>query len=107
MQVKPNKKTDKELFALCKQKIATGDYLFVKHAKDRQQQRCISDLDVLAILEGKPGRSRKRNVKKDCYNDKYHDWNYCVEGVDIDGKKIRVIVSFMNGLMPIITVMRL
>ena len=109
---KPSKKTDQVLFALIEQKIKEGNYIFVKHAKERQQQRYISDLDVLNILEGKPHSDRKRNKEKDSYeiqyvNEQPQDWKYCIEGKDIDGKKIRIILTFTDDQMPIITVINL
>ena len=103
----PNKKTDDELYALLENKIHTGNYVFLKHAKERQKERFISDLDVLDILEGKKSRNRTRNHVKDQYKEGYQDWNYCIEGVNVDKEKIRIIVSFLDGLMPIITVIRL
>lgn len=112
MVTKPSKKTDQELFALIEQKIKERNYLFVKHAKERQQQRNISELDVLNILEGKSGYDRKRNKSKDSYESKYihekpQDWKYCIEGKDIDEKKVRIILTFTDDLMPIITVINL
>lgn len=112
MVTKPSKKTNQELFALIEQKIKERNYIFKKHAKERQQQRNISDLDVLNILEGKSGYERKRNKSKDCYETNYthekpQDWKYCIEGKDIDGRKIRIILTFTDDLIPIITVINL
>lgn len=44
---------------------------------------------------------------KDKYASDYKEWNYCIEGVDIDGFKIRMIISFRDLEMLIITVIRL
>ena len=107
MPVKPDKKIDKELFRLLKNSISSGNYVFVKHAKERQLERHISDLEVLDILEGKKGRDRTRNKKKDQYKDGNQDWNYCIEGINLDNERIRIIISFLGELMPIITVMKL
>jgi hypothetical protein len=112
MVTKPSKKTDQELFALIEQKIKERNYIFVKHAKERQQQRNISDIDVLNILEGKSGYERKRNKSKDSYESNYiheipQDWKYCIEGKDIDEKRVRIILTFTDDLMPIITVINL
>lgn len=106
MVKKPSKNTDQELFALIEQKIKERNYLFVPHAKERQKQRNISDLDVLNILEGKSGYERKRNKSKDSYESNYiheksQDWKYCIEGKDIDGRKVRIILTFTDDLMPI------
>ncbi len=104
---KPVKLKDKKLLALIQTAIRKGHYVFLKHAKQRLSDRKILDLDVLDILEGKKGRGRKRNKSKDKYVEGYQDWNYCIEGENIDGIKIRIIISFMNELMSIITVIRL
>lgn len=97
---------------MIEQKIKERNYILVKHAKERQQQRNISDLDVLNILEGKSGYERKRNKSKDSYESNYvhkkpQDWKYCIEGKDIDEKKVRIILTFTDDLMPIITVINL
>jgi hypothetical protein len=110
--IKPTKKSNQELFALIEQKIRENNYIFVNHAKERQQQRGISDLVVLNILEGKAGYERKRNKGKDSYEANYvherpQDWKYCIEGKDMDGRKVRVILTFTDDLMPIITVINL
>ncbi len=102
---KPKKKTDKELFTLLDQKIASAEYVFKKHARQRQIDRAISDLEVLDILEGKKNRNRHRNKMKDKFEAKREDWNYCIEGQNLDKNKIRIIISFEDNMIPIITVM--
>lgn len=102
---KPKKKTDEELFDLLEEKIASADYVFKKHAKQRQIDRTISDLEVLDIIEDKKRRNRHRNKKKDKYEEGREDWNYCIEGQNLDKKKIRIIISFEGSKVPIITVM--
>ncbi len=103
--VKPAKKSDIELFDFLDAKITDGEYIFKEHARQRQKDRNISDLEVLDILQGKPKRNRHRNKKKDDYKAGYKDWNYCIEGKNVDEKGIRIIISFEDELIPIITVM--
>ncbi len=112
MSLKPIKKTDKELFALIEDKIGQKKYVFLAHSRIRLKERHISELDVLYILLGKKGYGRKRNKKKDSFEnpsifDLAQDWKYCIEGCDIDGSVIRIIVTFTEDLMPIITVIRI
>ncbi len=112
MSLKPIKKTDRELFALIQEKIRQTKYIFLAHSRTRLQERQISELDVLYILLGKKGYGRKRNKQKDSFEnpsivDLAHDWKYCIEGCDIDGNEIRIIVTFTEELMPIITVIRI
>lgn len=104
---KPDKKTDTELWALILEMISNGDYIFLRHAQDRLKDRKVSDLDVLDILENKPKRKRKRNKSKDTFLPGYKDWNYCIEGNDLDNKKIRIIISFDEERMLVITVIRI
>lgn len=106
---KPLKKTDKELWTLIEDKIQSGDYLFLPHAKMRQRDRDINDLEVLDILENKAKRIRRRNKRKDCYREAFTDWNYCIEGFGLDGDyKIRIIISFKEDEnLLIITVIKL
>lgn len=105
---KPTKRTDKELWNLIAERISNGNYLFLKHAKERQKDRNITDIDVLDILENKDNRKRRRNKSKDTYIHGYQDWNYCIEGSGLDGgEEIRIIISFDSDLMLVITVIRL
>lgn len=104
---KPNKKTDTELWSLIKQVILNGNYIFLKHAHERLKDRNINDIDVLDILENKTNRKRRRNKSKDIFLTNHQDWNYCIEGNDLEGKKIRIIISFDDELMLIITVIRI
>lgn len=104
---KPNKKTDRELWNLIAEMIASSNYVFLNHAKMRLKDRNVTDIDVLDILENKDNRNRKRNKSKDTYTPGYQDWNYCIEGKDLDGKRIRIIISFDSELMLVITVIRL
>lgn len=112
MFLKPIKKTDKELFSLIELKIAHRKYIFLKHSRQRMIERSILELEVLNILSGKKGHERHRNKKKDSYelgsfSELPQDWKYCIEGCDIDGELIRIIITFTNDLMPIITTIRI
>ena len=104
---KPGKKTDKELWSLISEIIDKCDYVFLKHAKKRLADRKISDITVLDILENKPGSKRKRNKAKDEYTPGKTEWKYCLEGIDPDGSKIRIIITFDDPLLLVITVIRL
>jgi len=104
---KPDKKSDRELWNLMAEKIFRGDYVFVKHAIQRLTDRNINDIDVLDILENKEGRRRKRNKRKDTYMTGMQDWKYCIEGNDVDGHKIRIIITFDVELLLVITVIRI
>lgn len=103
----PEKLSDDVLFAFIEKKILDDDYIFVNHAKQRLIEREILDIEVLDILEDKPTRKRKRNKKKDSFHMKHLSWNYCIEGKNIDGEKIRIIITFNQNFLLIITVIKL
>lgn len=102
---KPKKKKDFDLFNQLDKKIYFNEYVFKKHAKIRQNDRNISDLDILNILEGKGNRKRHRNKRKDKFQFGHQDWNYCIEGLNLENRKIRIIISFQDNLLLIITAM--
>lgn len=102
---KPDKKSDAELFALVELSIKESNYVFLYHARTRLLERFISDVIVLNILENKPGFFRKRNKLKDKFEEGRSEWNYCIEGQNLEKERIRIIISFKNKIMPIITVM--
>lgn len=47
-EAKPIKKTDKELWILIDEKIQSGDYIFLNHAKDRQKEQ--SNLLIITVI---------------------------------------------------------
>jgi hypothetical protein len=108
----PLKKNDKEIYRLITEKIKEKNYVFLKHAQERLRQRGILETDVIKILEGEKAYCRKRNKAKDTYaavgfNEEAEDWKYCIEGNDIDQNPIRIIVTFDEDWMLIITVIAL
>lgn len=101
----PKKLSDRELYHLLDVNIARGNYVFKKHARQRQKDRNISDAEVIQVLEGRSGRRRHRNKLKDSYEAGKEAWKYCREGINPDNNKLRIIISFEEGVIPIITVM--
>lgn len=99
--------SDRDLYSRIGQSIDNRNYIFLKHAKQRLEERQITDIDGLDILEGKAGRKRLRNKKNDSYQSGQAEWKYCIEGINLDGLPIRIIISFEKGYMPIITVINL
>lgn len=100
---KPKKLSDEVLFEKIEDFIKKGNYYFTEHGNKRAVERKINKADVLKILNNEDGYKRKRNKTKDKYEQGEEDWNYCIEGKDTDGK-VRIIISFYEGNMPIITI---
>lgn len=102
---KPDKKSDAKLFELVEKCISNIEYVFLPHAKARSSYRSILEPVVLDILQNKRNTKRKRNKKKDTFRENNKTWNYCIEGNDSNNEIIRIILSFDDNLMLIITVM--
>jgi hypothetical protein len=94
---RPNKRPGKlpALMAAVQAAILQGHYLYSKHALDRQQEREITRPEVLQVLNG--GYHEKA---KDAYAEAFKAWNYAVRGKTLDGRELRIAVSFDdNGLL--------
>lgn len=110
---RPNKITTKtrELFSLIEKKIMAGQYVFSPHATERGLQRGITEEEVIDMLRGREGYLRRWNKEKDTFESPWYSqepqWRYCIEGNTPDNDELRVIITFDDGLMPIITVIKL
>ena len=102
--MKPSKKSDNELFSLIEQKIEEKNYIFLHHVRQRMLERNITAIDILNLLQGHS--KRLRNKSKDSYEHDREDWKYCIEGKPRD-IKIRVVITFTQEMMPIITAINL
>src|SRR3990167_3951325 len=105
--MKSKKKTDHELFRLLYEKITQGNYFLTNHAKQRIAERELLELEIINILSGRLSKKRKRNKRKDKYITEYREWNYCIEAIDTNENKIRIIFSFLEENMVVITVIRI
>lgn len=113
IKAKPAKRSDSELYEMIEESIKAVKYLLLSHANQRARERAILDIDVISILLNDKNRNRKRNKKKDSYEEGQLDWKYCIEGNELDDQsetpkgKLRIIVTFDLNLMLIITLIRL
>ena len=73
------------------------------HAQERQTERNITRNEYEYILV-KSGWHEKR---KDKYDQDYQAWNYAIRGKTIDERELRIIASFDDDGMLIITVIDL
>ena len=60
-----------------------------RHAVERMDQRSITRMDVTRVLN--TGHHEK---KKDEYHSEHGSWAYAIRGEDIDGRALRLVVSF-------------
>lgn len=86
------------LKGILEQCLDAGRYLDTRHAHFRRQQRLIRRPEILHVL--KHGYHEKR---RDIYEETYQEWNYAIRGKTPDGRELRVIVSFEEMDLIIIT----
>ncbi|MFN8672350.1 MAG: DUF4258 domain-containing protein [Candidatus Sericytochromatia bacterium] len=98
------KRPEKEpnLLLKIKEAINSGNYRDVTHALERSIERAITRAEYLYVL--KNGRHEK---KKDEFKEEYNNWNYAIRGKTLDEKELRVIVSFEENGLLVITVIDL
>jgi hypothetical protein len=94
--VRPQKHSDLKTVILgC---IESGRYLDSYHSSERQLERQITRPEILYVL--KNGRHEKR---KDQFDEFYEAWNYSVRGKTLDDRELRIVISFDENGMLIIT----
>jgi len=81
-----------------RQYIDSSRFLDTLHAQSRQSKRHITRPEIMYVL--KHGYHERR---KDKYEQRYRSWNYSVRGKTPDKKPLRVIITFEENMMLIIT----
>ncbi len=79
-----------------------GTYRFSQHAVDRGKERSVPLPDIIEVLRN--GHHEKR---KDTWDTIFNSWNYAIQGKTVDQNTCRIIVSFEDNGLLIITVVRL
>ena len=91
-----------ELLQKIRDAINSGNFRDVRHATERAAEREVTRAEYLYIL--KNGRHEK---KKDEFKEEYNSWNYAIRGKTVDDRELRVIVTFEENGLLIITVIDL
>ena len=92
----------RNLLTVVNQKLKKGQYRYAAHASLRLQERKVTRLEVRQALQ-----NGSHEEIKDKFNHDHKLWNYSIRGKTIDGRSLRVIVSFDKKNMLIITVINL
>lgn len=82
--------------------LDAGRFFDTVHTTQRQAERQITRTEMLHVL--RHGWHEKR---KDVFDPRYHAWNYAIRGKTIDGRQLRVVVSFEDTDLLIITAIAL
>lgn len=69
--------------------IESGRYLSCLHLEQREGERGITRREVLDVLLH--GFHEK---KEDDFDDAYQKWHYAIRGMTLDGRELRVFISF-------------
>ncbi len=78
--------------------LRSGDFFDTVHASTRRGERGITRPEMLYVLLH--GWHEKG---KDEYQKRFDTWNYAVRGKTVDGRELRVVVSFDDSGLLIIT----
>ena len=87
-----------DLMDKVREALDSGQYVDMVHAQERQIQRQIIRPEYTYVL-----RNGYHEARKDTFEEPYNAWNYAVRGKTFDKRDLRVIVSFDDGGMLIIT----
>jgi hypothetical protein len=93
---------DKNILKLVKSAIENGTYIYTSHANQRIKQREVTRYEVKQVLLS--GHHEKR---KDCFDEVFNSWNYSIKGKTLDKRQLRIVISFDDSNMLIITVIDL
>lgn len=93
---------DSRILEKIRQLAADGTYFVVGHAVKRMNQRDVGDPEIRFIL-----MHGFREPQKDRYVLEFNTWNYAMRGKTFEDRNLRIIVSFDNNDMLIITVIDL
>ena len=89
---RPAKRID--LLVVVRSCIAEGRYLDTRHATQRGEERDITRPEILYVL-----KSGHHESHKDHFDEFHEAWNYAIRGKTVDGRSLRVVVSFDEGLL--------
>lgn len=78
-----------DLLARVRDCVNCGNYRDTTHARIRQKERRIILPEIIQVLS--TGTHEK---SKDRIDEAFNEWNYSIRGKTIDGRMLRIIISF-------------
>src|SRR5436190_20741437 len=92
-------KKHNNVLILVRAAFGSGKYRDTRHAVERKQERHISILEVRQVVE-----RGYHEPAKDEFKAEWQAWNYAIRGKTMDGRELRIAVSFdEEGHLLIIT----
>lgn len=99
------KKTSEELFLAITNAIERKNYYFTTHALNRSKQR--RNVDRFLVIKVLKDKTKYHEPRKDFYSFEFDSWNYSIRGTTLDNENVRIVISFDEEDMLIITVINL
>lgn len=78
--------------------IKSDNYLHTSHVEDKKAARSITLPEILMVFE-----SGSRETNRDRFDARYDEWSYSIVGRTIDGRRLRVIFSFEEDTLLLVT----
>lgn len=82
--------------------LERGQFLDTSHSSARGVKRAITRPEMLYVL-----KNGRHEPSKDKYELPHEDWNYSVRGKTVDKRDLRIIVSFEEGFLILVTAIEL
>ena len=90
------------VIALIREAARNGSFILLPYAIAQGLERSVAVADIAhALING------WHETAKDEFKLEHNAWNYSVRGTTIDGRGLRIVVSFDENRMLVITVIRL
>lgn len=87
MRKRPKK--HKDVLGRVRERLAEGRYRDTRHAAERREERGISLPEIRQVVGG-----GWHEPSKDEFKEEWQAWNYAIRGRTVDGRELRVAVSF-------------
>lgn len=79
--------------------LQTGRLIIRPHCRERMLERNVDDLDIRKVLE-----ENGTIVSPPIWDDKHQKWKYKVDGFDIEGDDLSVIVNIVEEYWSVVSV---
>jgi len=91
-----------DVVSLIRERARSGNFILLPHAIARGLERSVAVADIAyALING------WHEADKDEFKSEHQAWNYAVRGSTIDNRQVRIVVSFDENRLLVITVIRL
>ena len=90
------------VLSLIQERARSGAFIILPHATLRRKERHVAVADISFVL-----MNGDREPSKDEFKAGFESWNYAMRGQTVDGRNLRIAVTFDENEMLIVTVIPL